>query len=206
MALKSYTRLKDFIQNNALGNAPWDQGRFNAVDLMDSTLMLEDLTRQQTLKGTYVIEGSGIVGASETALITITPAGGISSNKGTISIPAHATITNFGMVFQTALTGATGCVVNAAFGSADGLGELAGGIMTDSGNSDATGRVADACLSTKVDSTGNILLPVDAAELYSATARTVQFDAPVSGAAIGGSSCIVFGYVNYHVNYELLIA
>ena len=206
MALKSYTRLKDFIQNNALGNAPWDQGSFNAVDLMDSTLMLEDLTRVQILKGTYDIEGSGIVGAKETALITITPAGGIASNKGTISLPANATITNFGMVFQTALTGATGCVVNAAFGSSDGAGDLAGGIMANSGASVAAGRVADACLSTKAVATGNILLPADASELYSATARTVHFDAAVSGAAIGGTNCIVFGYVNYHVNYELIIA
>ena len=206
MALKSYTQLKDYIQNNAGGNAPWDQGSFNAVDLMDSSLMLNDITRVQKLAGTYDIEGSGIVGAKETSLITITPAGGISSNKGTISIPAHATITNFGMVFQTALTGASGCVVNAAFGTTDGLGDLATGIMANAGASVAAGRVADACLSTKVVGTGAILLPVDASPLYSVAARTVHFDAPVSGAAIGGTSCIVFGYVNYYVNYELIIA
>ena len=205
MALKSYTRMKDFIQNNALGNAPWDQGSFNAVDLMDSTLMLEDLTRLQTLKGTYDIEGSGIVGSKETSLITILNTDGIGSNKGTISIPKHATIDDYGIVFQTALTGATSCVVNASFGTADGLGDLAIGIVVNSGASVDAGSVASVALGSKAVGTGNVIATVDGAPHYSVAARTIHFDAPVSGAAIGGTSCIVFGFVKYHVNYELYI-
>tara|TARA_Y100000389_G_scaffold95299_1_gene91975 strand:- start:1697 stop:2317 length:621 start_codon:yes stop_codon:yes gene_type:complete len=206
MALKSYTRLKDFIQNNALGNAPWDQGRFNAVDLMDSTLMLEDLTRQQTLKGTYLIEGSGIVGAQETALIALSSADGTGSNKGTFALPKHAVVDDYGMVFQTALTGATSCVITANFGTSDGGAELATGIVVNSGASVTLGAVASATLGSKAVATGAVIAPVDGAAHYSVAARTVHFDAVVSGAAIGGLLNIVYGYVKYHVNYELIIA
>ena len=205
MALKSYTRLKDFIQNNALGNAPWDQGSFNAVDLMDSTLMLSDLTRVQKLFGTYDIQGSGIVGAKETALITIAAADGTGSNKGTFSIPKHATIDDYGIVFQTALTGNTSCVVTANFGTSDGGSELATGIVVNSGASVTAGAIASAALGSKAVATGAVIAPVDGARNYHTAAHTVHFDAAVSGAAIGGTNCFVFGYVNYHVNYELYI-